>query len=1025
MHEALKTYITEINKSFATGVAREHAYRPALQNLIETLLPKSYTVVNEPARIDCGAPDFIILKGDTPMAFVEAKDLQDGDLDGRKEHKEQFDRYKNSLDHIIFTDYLDFHLYENGEYVDAVRLADIRGDKIVLLEESENKFLELVNRLANALPQRITSPARLAKVMACKARLLANVIEKALENDTDGTTELTQQMNTFKNLLIHDLNNKTFADIYAQTIAYGLFSARLNDNTPKDFSRMEANSLIPKSNPFLRRIFNDIAGFNVDSRIEWILDDLVEAFRVTDMSKVMRNFGGSSGRTDPMMHFYEDFLSQYDPQTKAQRGVYYTPQPVVDFIVRAVDDILKRDFNLPMGLADNSMIDHEVVNDQYTGKKGDSKTIKKRMHRVQILDPATGTGTFLATAIRQIHANMEGQWGAWNSYVEQHLLPRLNGFELMMASYTIAHLKLGMVLRETGYTQQSDKRLHVYLTNSLEEFSSDTGTLFSHAISAESNEASVIKRDCPVMVMIGNPPYSVSSNNRSPWILNLLDDYKKGLNERKINLDDDYIKFIRLGQEYISHTGEGILAFISANSFIDGITHRQMRQELMSHFDEIYILDLHGNARKKETAPDGSKDENVFDIMQGVSINIFVKRPGKNNSACQVCHCDLYGERENKYGFLQNHSIPEISWNKLSPEEPYFFFVPKDFSVQEEYNKGFKVDELMKTYVSGFQTKRDALTIHHSKESLNMVLRDFEDLDVDALKHKYSVSDGRDWTVNDSKKDIKENHGKVEMVMYRPFDDRWTYYSGCTKGFIAYPRRELRKHLYNDNVTLLTCRQQSTFPFQHVFVTRLLSDMCSISSQTKETGYIFPLYLLSEDGEIRVPNLDKEIWGKINVAVGEETSPEELFDYIYAVLHSPAYRTKYKEFLKIDFPRIPYPTSAEEYHRLSALGNQLRKIHLMEEVPATKYAQFNTAGSNVVEKPEYKGGSVWINKEQCFEDVPETAWNFYIGGYQPAQKWLKDRKGRELTFDDIAHYRKIITILLETDRLMKEIDGKE
>ncbi|MBO4244883.1 MAG: N-6 DNA methylase [Bacteroidales bacterium] len=980
MHVALKTYITEINKSFATGVAREHAYRPALQNLIETLLPKSYTVVNEPARIDCGAPDFIILKGDTPMAFVEAKDLQDGDLDGRKEHKEQFDRYKNSLDHIIFTDYLDFHLYENGEYVDAVRLADIRGDKIVLLEESENKFLELVNRLANALPQRITSPARLAKVMACKARLLANVIEKALENDTDGTTELTQQMNTFKNLLIHDLNNKTFADIYAQTIAYGLFSARLNDNTPEDFSRMEANSLIPKSNPFLRRIFNDIAGFNVDSRIEWILDDLVEAFRVTDMSKVMRNFGGSSGRTDPMMHFYEDFLSQYDPQTKAQRGVYYTPQPVVDFIVRAVDDILKRDFNLPMGLADNSMIDHEVVNDQYTGKKGDSKTIKKRMHRVQILDPATGTGTFLATAIRQIHANMEGQWGAWNSYVEQHLLPRLNGFELMMASYTIAHLKLSMVLRETGFTQQSDKRLRVYLTNSLEEHNADTGTLFSHAISAESNEASVIKRDCPVMVMIGNPPYSVSSSNNSEYITRLLNDYKKDLNERNIQpLSDDYIKFIRLGQEYISRTGEGILAFICNNSFIDGIIHRQMRKELMQKFDEIYILDLHGNSRKKETAPDGSKDENVFDIMQGVSINIFVKKPQKCEF-CKVFHSELLAERNNKYEYLDTHRLNDVEWKVLTPEGPQYFFVPKDFSAKKEYEKGFMIEELMNVKTVAVATYDDNnLVSFNSFETITN-----------------------------------------KPYLYRPFDFRWIDFD---LNKVARHRIGVMRHFLDKENLGLICIRNNRDDFETYFVSNTLADKTVISS--KDNASIYPLYLYSEDGEIRVPNLDKEIWGKINVAVGEETSPEELFDYIYAVLHSPAYRTKYKEFLKIDFPRIPYPTSAEEYHRLSALGNQLRKIHLMEEVPATKYAQFNTAGSNVVEKPEYKGGSVWINKEQCFEDVPETAWNFYIGGYQPAQKWLKDRKGRELTFNDIAHYRKIITILLETDRLMKEIDGKE
>ena len=980
MQDDIKNYIAELNKLYATGVAREHAYRVPLQNLLYALLPKGFTVVNEPARVACGAPDFIILRGDAPVAFFEAKDLDDRDLDGNREHKEQFERYKSSLNNIVFTDYLDFHLYIGGDFQDAIRLAEIRGNKIVAIESNVEPFIQMISRLVSSQPQKITSPVRLAKVMASKARMLAQVIEKALDNDVDGITELSQQMRVFQEYLIHDLNKKTFADIYAQTIAYGLFSARLNDPTPEDFSRSEANELIPKSNPLLRRIFNDIAGYDVDRRIEWIVDDLVEAFRVTDMAMVMKDFGEATKRNDPMMHFYEDFLNQYDPQTKAQRGVYYTPQPVVDFIVRAVDDILKRDFNLPMGLADNSMIEHEVVNDQYTGKKGDSRTIKKRIHRVQILDPATGTGTFLATVIRQIHSNMEGQLGAWNSYVEQHLIPRLNGFELMMASYTIAHLKLSMVLHETGFTQQTDKRLHVYLTNSLEDHNADTGTLFSAAISNESNEASYIKRDTPVMVMIGNPPYSVSSTNNSEYITRLLNDYKKDLNERNIQpLSDDYIKFIRLGQEYINRKGEGILAFICNNSFIDGIIHRQMRKELMQAFDEIYILDLHGNTRKKETAPDGSKDENVFDIMPGVSINIFVKKP-QSNDECKVFHYDLFGNRGFKYDYLEAHKLTDVEWIELNPQEPQFFFVPKDFSVQEEYETGFKIEELMSFNTSGVKT-------HHDKELVA----------TEPFCSQYN-----------------------NPYTYRPLDDQWIDYD--LSKVVRHRYNKMRHIVSKANISLIIGPQGQAvgeMPWNVIFISNKLVDT---NVFYRGGGILFPLYLYSEDGKSRVPNLDKEIWGKFNTAVGEETTPEELFDYIYAVLHSPAYRAKYKEFLKIDFPRIPYPTTAEEYHRLSAIGSQLRKLHLMEEVPVTKHAQFNTAGSNVVDKPKYKGGNVWINKEQCFEDVPETAWNFYIGGYQPAQKWLKDRKGRELAFDDIAHYRKIITVLLETDRLMKEID---
>lgn len=981
MNDAIKTYIVELNRQYSTGVAHEHAHRGTLKNLLDVFLPKGYIVVNEPTREKCGAPDYIIIKGNIPIAYIEAKDLFDNDLDGRKEHKNQFDRYKKSLDHIVFTDYLDFHLYENGEFVDSVRLAEGRGDKIVLNEESVDKFIQLIDRLAKATPQRITSPTRLASMMAGKARLLANVIEQALENDKEQTSELANQMKVFQEFLIHDLNEKTFADIYAQTIAYGLFSARLNDPTPDDFSRTEANELIPKNNPFLRRIFNDIAGYNVDSRIAWIIDDLVEVFRVTDMPKVMKGFGGTSGRTDPMMHFYEDFLGEYDPQLKKSRGVYYTPQPVVDFIVRAVDDILKCDFNLPMGLADSSMIEHEVVNDQFMrGYKNVTKKIKKKMHRVQILDPATGTGTFLAAAIRQIHANMEGQWGVWNDYVEKHLLPRLNGFELMMASYTIAHLKLNMVLRETGYNQQSDQRLRVYLTNSLEEYNAATGTLFAAAISQESDEASRIKRDTPVMVMMGNPPYSVSSNNNGPWITNLMESYKRDLNERNIQpLSDDYIKFIRLGQEYISRNGEGILAFICNNSFLDGLIHRQMRKELLQSFDKIYFLDLHGNSRKKDATLDGSKDENVFDIMPGVSINIFVKKL-RNTGECLLYHYDLFGSRESKYDFLLANNLKSVQWSRLSPVEPYYFFVQKDFSYKEAYEKGFKVKELMSFNTSGVKT-------HHDKELV--ATTPFN------TPHNIQYS-------------------------YRPLDNQWIDYD---MDKVVRHRYDKMRHLIDkDNVSLIIGPQGQVvgeMPWNVVFVSNRLVDT---NIFYRGGGILFPLYLYSEDNNVRKPNLDKEIWNKINASVGEETSPEELFDYIYAMLHSPSYRTKYKEFLKIDFPRIPYPTNAEEYHRLSEIGSQLRKLHLMEDVPQTKLAQFNTSGDNLVDKPQFKDGNVWVNKEQCFSDVPEIAWNFYIGGYQPAQKWLKDRKGRILTFDDITHYRNIITILVETDRLMNEID---
>lgn len=550
----------------------------------------------------------------------------------------------------------------------------------------------MIQHLATSAIQSITSASRLAKLMAAKARLLANIIDTAMndEAETYENDNLQGQYNAFKDVLIQELTKSEFADIYAQTIVYGMFAARLHDETPEDFSREEAAKLIPKTNPFLRQIFNNLAGNDLDERIAWVVDDLVTVFRATNLQKIMDTYSTDKRHHDPMIHFYEDFLSEYDARLRKAKGVWYTPQPVVEFIVRAVDEILKTEFGLPEGLADYSMVEREVVAEQSRDRRtaDGMKHMKQRFHRVQILDPATGTGTFLAEVVNQIYDRYRSQQGIWQQYVEQHLLPRLNGFEILMASYAVAHLKLDMLLTETGYQHKSDKRLHVYLTNSLEESTRNPHTLFAQWLSREASEANVIKRDYPVMVMIGNPPYSVSSNNKGEWISGLLDDYKKNLNERNIQpLSDDYIKFIRLAQHYVERNGEGIVAYISNNSFIDGLIHRQMRSELMRAFDKIYILDLHGNSRKKETAPDGSKDENVFDIMQGVSINIFVKKAAKGKTNCQICHYDLYGERERKYQFLQENTLQTIQWQQLNPKAPQFFLFLKMFLYKKNTKK--------------------------------------------------------------------------------------------------------------------------------------------------------------------------------------------------------------------------------------------------------------------------------------------------------------------------------------------------
>ncbi len=1021
MNEFISTYIKEINQLYQTGLTTEHSFRPALQRLLHDCT--GCTVINEQSHIDCGAPDLTLLSKQLPIAYIEAKDLEDGDLDGRKKNKEQFDRYKASLDAIIFTDYLDFHLYEHGEWQQSVRLAEIQGNKIRLSDA--DRFVSLMEHIKNARPQRITSASKLAQLMAGKARLLRDIIEQALIQDGDNPTELRCYMEDFRKTLLHDITPQKFADIYAQTIAYGMFAARLHDESPDDFSRSEAANLIPKTNPFLRKIFQQIAGYDLDERIAWIVDDLVSAFAATDMEKIMHGFGKDTQQTDPILHFYEDFLFQYDPAAKKQCGVYYTPQPVVEFIVRAVDDILRTEFNLPMGLADTSKteVEQEIPQDPKHRKE------KKLVHRVQVLDPATGTGTFLAETVRQIKRDLGGQMGAWPSYVPEHLRPRLFGFELMMAPYTIAHIKLDM---EIGV--KMDNRLNVYLTNSLEEANMDSGTLFGDYLAQEANAASCIKKESPVMIVMGNPPYSVSSNNKGGWINHLLDDYKKNLNERNIQpLSDDYIKFIRLAQYYVERNGEGVLAYICNNSFIDGLIHRQMRSELMRVFDKIYILDLHGNTRKKETAPDGSKDENVFDIMQGVSINIFIKKSGKSKAPAEVRHFDLYGLREYKYDYLRTHNLQSVNWQILNPKEPQLFFVPKDFGVQKEYEKGFKVDELMLNGSTGIETRRDAITVQLSEEEMLSVAEDFKSLSEDGIKQQYKgAKDSRDWKIALAKEDLIKNAPILAKISYRPFDNRYTLYTGKTRGFMGYPFDKVMRHLIGNknNLALCTCRQQTSFDFQHAIVSDSITERCFVSLQTGEVTSVFPLYLYPEEGSIetsRRPNLDEKIWAQINTFIGKEASPEDIFDYIYGVLHSPAYRAKYKEFLKVDFPRIPYPKNADEFEHFRSFGNQLRELHLMHNVLDSPVS-FPNAGSMQVDylrwewnKDDGYSGNIWINETQCFVGVPTEAWEFYIGGYQPAQKWLKDRKGRTLSFDDIEHYRKIISVLIETKVIMDKI----
>jgi predicted helicase len=755
------------------------------------------------------------------------------------------------------------------------------------------------------------------------------------------------------------------------------------------------------------------------------MDAIAALFNSASVEDILNEFGKAN--QDPYIHFYETFLAKYDPEIRETRGVYYTPLPVVKFIVRAVDDILKTEFNIKAGLADHSKLED-----------ADS------FHKVQILDPAAGTGTFLAEVIDKIHEHFAGNKGAWQGYCVDHLIPRINGFEIMTASYAMAHFNLNMTLKETGFHwdewQNGESMwLRVYLANALEKAPEGAPELFmAQWLAREAEEARRAERDVPVMVVLGNPPYNVSTQNKNDWIDGLIADYKQGLNEKKINLDDDYIKFIRYGQYLIENSKNGIMAYISNNSFIDGITHRGMRETLLKSFNKIFIFDLHGNSRRRETTPDGKSDGNVFDIRQGVSINIFIKTSEKTGLA-KVYHCGLFGKREEKYRFLHEHDFYSLKWQVLHPEAPYYFFVPKNFDNQHEYEKGFLITELFTVYNNAIKTDRDALFIDMDKEILERKM-------LKLLSGKYDKQFIEDYNVKDSSsykltKLISNNQyekSNISIIQYRPFDYQYIYYK---QGLTSRPAFSVMKHFKHDNISLLTCRQQSVIGFQHIFVSKTFSEVGTVSSKPGETTYVFPLYLCQETGDLseteeRRPNLNNDIVKTIaqktrlqfaNDKTGDDKTlaPIDILDYIYAVLHSHAYCAKYKELLKIDFPRIPYPESAEQFCRLAALGTVLRQLHLMENVsPAHDKATFPVAGSNEIAALKYEKGKVFINRSQYFDNVSLEAWEFCIGGYQPARKWLKDRKGRTLIFDEIEHYRKIITVLSFTADIQRQIDLK-
>lgn len=962
-----------------------------------------------------------------------------GDIDERTTSIARFRQTGEGLPDIraISWDKTDtyFHYEQNILDLDKLRWPSREEDSDAWREQWKSAF-PLKHR------EVITTSQQLATEMAQLARRIRDQIKLVHQYETrDGPIHSLYE--NFQSVLIHDLTIDDFADMYAQTVAYGLFSASC---TPGEkFSVKDVPAMVPNTNPFLKKLFEECTRIGEYSRDtidleELGVSELVEMLEASNIKAILQDFGKQKKGEDPVIHFYELFLKEYDSEKKVKRGVFYTPDPVVSFIVRSVDCLLRTEFNCPDGLADISTDGADQV------------------HKVQILDPATGTGTFLKYVIVEIKKTFDETHKGlseeelrekWNEYVPKHLLPRVFGFELMMAPYAVAHLKLGLELKETGYDFQSEERLGVYLTNTLEGTHKSAERLDTHLnwLAEEVNEANAVKSNFPITVVVGNPPYSGHSANDCKWIADLLrgkisDGARKSnyfevdgesLGERNPKwLNDDYVKFIRFGQWRIDKTGQGILAFITNHGYIDNPTFRGMRQQLLESFTDIYVLDLHGNTKKKETG------ENVFDIQQGVAIGIFVKNSQKTSPA-KVHHADLWGFREEKYKQLFDNGIDTLSWEEVTPTSPFYFFYYQDAERKAEYESGWKITDIMPENSVGMFTARDRLAIQESPEKVWEIVNDFSSIPEDVARTKYSLGkDVRDWKVSFAQNDLKISGLKKELIipiLYRPFDIRYTYYTGRSRGFICMPRPKSMHHRVDENLGLCVGRAGQVVglekPWNIIFCSKYMEDL---NLFYRGGSANFPLYLYpnkkrtvkSNDSKIKTPNLNPELIKSLAETYGKEPTPEEIFHYIYAVLYSPTYRTRYEAFLKIDFPMIPRTSDNNLFKTLSRLGSELVSLHLMESPELDDLiTEFRGEGDDVVAtigKNSYEDGRLKINKTQYFEGMPEEVYNFHIGGYQVCQKWLKDRKGRALSEEDILHYQKIVVALNETIRIMTEID---
>ncbi|UVO55294.1 type ISP restriction/modification enzyme [Sphingomonas sp. SUN039] len=1046
----VEAYLESVRKTYASGSATEHSYRPALQALFAAIDP-ALSVINEPKKSEAGMPDFLFDRGGVPVGWAEAKDIDKDVIRLKGYSVEQRKRYERAYPNLIYTNGVDFEFIREGVQVHFVSIADFMG-QLGGLQPKPDCFDELARQLklfAEAKPISIRSAKKLAEMMAAKAAIIKDEVGIALKDDPEFRSGLGGQFKSFKANLLPALEPDEFADIYAETITYGMFAARFHDDSLDTFSRAEALEKLPASNPFLKGLFEYIAGPSLPNRLKYIVDDLVQVMRASDPHSLFEGYGKFTARNDPFVHFYEDFLAAYNPKKRKSRGVWYTPEPVVDFIVRAVDDVLKTEFGLVDGLADTSKVTVDWDTGTNDPKTGKAVTTKREVHKVQILDPATGTGTFLAKAVQLISDRVKARApGKWSGYVEADLLPRLHGFELLMASYAMCHMKLDMQLTQSGYKPSaSPPRLSVWLTNALEPAEREVRDLFFQPLAEEARGASAVKRQTPIMCVMGNPPYSISSSNQGAWITGLIGPYKQ-LSERNLQpINDDYVKFLRMAEYLVSKNGQGVVAMITNHGYLTNPTFREMRRHLLQTFVGIRVLDLHGNANKEERSPDGGPDQNVFDIRQGVCVLVGWVRTSSDRKPASVRHADLWGSRSSKNAALHALNVADPHLTEITPSAPYFLLSNLDGASLETYNSGFKLTDLFVEKNTGVKTHRDQFVIDLDAPTLKQRISAFFDkkLTDSEVATTYDISSSPSWNMTNARSGRFDDR-LVQPIQYRPFDYQSIYYD---TSLIDRHRLETVRHVLGGRNISLLCPRMTADDFSAFVSVDMISNK---TGNRYDQSYFLPLYLIPDEASAqadafapknRTLNLDPKLYAAICAAAGidpaEQAGPDDdfraasgdarpsevrVFDYIYGVLHAPDYRRAYAEFLKIDFPRIPYPPSAHVFAHISEKGEALRRLHLMEAaaIDDTPYPYVGD-GDDVVAAgyPKFEDGKVWINKDQHFDAVPPVSWAFPIGGYTPAQKWLKDRRGRTLSWDDIGHYQRIVKILIETDRIMKEI----